>query len=183
MTDIPMTDSTAEKKELICITCPIGCHLTVEVDTQGQKSSESHRASLAKDEQPADISGTIKVTGNRCARGEQYAREEISNPKRVVTFTCAARVSSVRSSGAPGVQCAPQSVAYNSTSLSLPRRVPVRTTAAFPKEKIPELIALLRTITVLCLSHVADIVVHNALGTGIDVIATRSISSIRSFSQ
>ena len=51
-------------KEMICISCPMGCHL--------------------------EVSGTVEdlvVTGNKCARGKIYAQEEISAPKRVVTAT------------------------------------------------------------------------------------------------
>ncbi|WP_066507113.1 DUF1667 domain-containing protein [Abyssisolibacter fermentans] len=55
------------KKEMICITCPMGCHLTVEDD----KSSESG----------------YKVSGNICKRGEKYAVEELTNPTRVITST------------------------------------------------------------------------------------------------
>mgnify|MGYP002676416798 CR=1 FL=1 len=51
-----------EKRELICIGCPLGCLLTVTMDG-------------------ADIT----VTGNTCKRGEIYAKKEVTNPTRVVT--------------------------------------------------------------------------------------------------
>ena len=57
------------KKELICISCPIGCRLTVEYDENN----------ITKDK--------IKVSGNLCPRGEIYGKEEILAPKRVVTAT------------------------------------------------------------------------------------------------
>lgn len=50
-------------KELICICCPMGCHLTVD---------DSDR-------------NNIVVTGNTCPRGERYAKDEVICPKRVVT--------------------------------------------------------------------------------------------------
>lgn len=50
-------------KELICIVCPIGCRMEV------------------------DIKSDYKVTGNQCERGPIYAREELTAPKRVVTST------------------------------------------------------------------------------------------------
>ncbi|MCF7940076.1 MAG: DUF1667 domain-containing protein [Spirochaetia bacterium] len=53
-------------REIICISCPMGCHLQVSGD---------------KD--------TLEVTGNKCRRGIIYAREEISSPRRVVTATVA----------------------------------------------------------------------------------------------
>ena len=50
-------------REMICINCPMGCHLTVD-DTD--KSN-------------------IKVTGNTCPRGVTYAVNEVTAPKRMVT--------------------------------------------------------------------------------------------------
>lgn len=52
------------KKEMICITCPIGCHLTVE-----QNGDD------------------IEVTGNTCPRGKKYAIAELTNPTRMLTTT------------------------------------------------------------------------------------------------
>ena len=49
--------------ELICITCPRGCHLKV------------------------DEENGYEVTGNACPRGKEYGYNEVTNPKRVVTST------------------------------------------------------------------------------------------------
>lgn len=50
---------------LICIGCPLGCPITVEMEE-----------------------GTIKsVTGNTCPRGDAYAKKELTNPTRIVTST------------------------------------------------------------------------------------------------
>lgn len=54
-----------EKRELICIGCPMGCPLTVELDG-GQ---------------------VVSVVGHTCKRGEVYARKEVTNPTRIVTST------------------------------------------------------------------------------------------------
>lgn len=54
-----------EIKNFICINCPLGCPLTVEVEN-GQ---------------------VTKVTGNTCKRGETYAVKEITAPSRTVTST------------------------------------------------------------------------------------------------
>ena len=51
-------------KEMICITCPKGCHLQID-------------------------EATLKVTGNGCPRGVTYAQNELTNPKRTVTSTVA----------------------------------------------------------------------------------------------
>ncbi len=54
-----------EKRELICIGCPMGCPLTVELEG----------------------SEIISVTGYTCKRGDVYARKEVTNPTRIVTST------------------------------------------------------------------------------------------------
>lgn len=46
-------------KDLICILCPVGCHLT--------------------------ISNNLSVTGNKCPRGIKYAVQELTNPTRTLT--------------------------------------------------------------------------------------------------
>jgi CxxC motif-containing protein len=51
------------KKSLICIVCPMGCHLSVDIDND------------------------YKVEGNRCPRGIAYAKKELTNPTRTVTST------------------------------------------------------------------------------------------------
>lgn len=53
-------------KEMICITCPKGCHLQIDEES-------------------------LKVTGNGCPRGVVYAQNELTNPKRTVTSTVAIR--------------------------------------------------------------------------------------------
>lgn len=50
-------------KELICINCPLGCHLSVD---------------------DKDLAN-VKVTGNTCPRGVTYAVSEVTSPKRMVT--------------------------------------------------------------------------------------------------
>lgn len=52
-----------EKRELICIGCPLGCMLTVEME---------------------GVTVT-NVTGNTCPRGKAYAEKEVTNPTRIVT--------------------------------------------------------------------------------------------------
>lgn len=51
---------------LICISCPRGCHLTVE-----------------------KVGEEVKVTGNSCPRGVVYATNELIDPKRTLTTTVA----------------------------------------------------------------------------------------------
>ena len=57
-------------RELTCIGCPLGCSLTVSLDTTPDGSVE-----------------VTNVTGNTCPKGDSYARKEITNPTRIVTST------------------------------------------------------------------------------------------------
>ena len=52
-------------KELICICCPMGCHLSVEMEN-GE---------------------VLSVSGNTCNRGKDYAVSEMTAPSRMVTST------------------------------------------------------------------------------------------------
>ena len=45
-------------RELTCIVCPRGCRLKIDDD--------------------------LNVTGNSCPRGAQYAKDELTNPKRTM---------------------------------------------------------------------------------------------------
>jgi len=53
------------KKKLICISCPIGCEL--EVEMEGKK--------------------IVEISGNNCKRGAEYGKKECTNPTRIVTST------------------------------------------------------------------------------------------------
>lgn len=55
-----------EKRNLICIGCPMGCPLTVTIDGE-----------------------EITVIGNTCPHGGDYAVKEVTCPTRVVTSTVA----------------------------------------------------------------------------------------------
>ena len=54
-----------ENRELICIGCPLGCPVTVEMEGNN----------------------VISVTGNTCQKGDIYARKEVTDPTRIVTTT------------------------------------------------------------------------------------------------
>ena len=50
------------EKELVCIGCPLGCSLKVTIQDDS----------------------TMEVTGNTCPRGADYARKELTDPRRIV---------------------------------------------------------------------------------------------------
>jgi CxxC motif-containing protein len=53
-------------KKLTCISCPIGCELSVSLDENGK---------------------IVDIEGNRCPRGEEYAISEITDPKRILPIS------------------------------------------------------------------------------------------------
>lgn len=56
-----------EKREMICIVCPVGCRLEVVESTENESG--------------------YSVNGAACKRGEVYGVKELSNPTRTVTST------------------------------------------------------------------------------------------------
>ena len=117
-----------EKKELICIGCPLGCSVTVELEG----------------------SEILAVTGNTCRRGEDYARKECTNPTRIVTSTVPVDGGEI-----------PQ--------------VSVKTASDIPKNKIFACMAELKKIRVKAPVRIGDVVLANAAGSGVDVIATKDV--------
>ena len=53
----------SNKIELICIGCPLGCNLTVDMDG----------------------SEVVEVKGNTCKKGKEYVNQELTNPKRNIS--------------------------------------------------------------------------------------------------
>ncbi len=51
------------EKHFTCIRCPIGCNLTVKKYADGK----------------------IVVQGNSCPRGEEYGKQEVTEPRRTIT--------------------------------------------------------------------------------------------------
>ena len=90
------------------------------------------------------------VTGNTCPRGDAYARKECTHPARTVTGT-------VRVSGG-----------------ALPV-VSVRTAGEVPKEKVLDVARALCRVHLTAPVQAGDVVIPNVLGTGVDVVATRSV--------
>ena len=118
---------TVGKRELICIGCPMGCPVTVEMD--GME--------------------IVSVSGNTCPRGDAYARKEVTNPTRIVTST-------VKVEG------------------GLVEMISVKTKEDIPKDKIFDCMRALKGITVKAPVHIGDVILADAAGTGVDVVATRN---------
>ena len=123
-----------ERKELICIGCPLGCNLTEEMD----------------------VGQVISVNANTCKRGDDYARKELTDPRRIVTSTVP-----VAGGNLPVVS--------------------VKTASDIPKGKIRECLCALKGVTLTAPVQIGDVIVENVADTGVDVIATKSISAVETF--
>jgi CxxC motif-containing protein len=113
------------KKKLVCIACPIGCSLEAVIGNNGD----------------------ITVTGNKCKRGEAYAKEEVVAPKRVVTAV----------------------VKTNSKKIPY---ISVKSTCPVPKENIAELLKKIYSMTAELPVSCGDLLLKDF--KGIDVVFTKS---------
>jgi len=109
---------------MVCIVCPNGCQLTI--DKRGNE---------------------VKVDGNKCKRGIEYAMAELTHPERIIT-------SSVELLGGTVARC------------------PVKTKDPIPKDKIEELSKYLKSITV---NSPVEIGTKIAEFEGVDIISTMSV--------
>jgi len=111
-----------------------------------------------------EVSGSIdnlSVTGNKCPRGIVYAQEEIRAPKRVVTATVPVALA----------------VEQNDKIDSHIKRIPVKTSSPCLREKIPALLQDIYKTKVALPVKAGDVLISNWNGTGVDVVATRSVSN------
>ena len=123
------------QKPLVCIVCPRGCRMTLTLPDGGAPAPEE-----------------IRVAGNGCPRGADYARQEMTAPRRVLTST-------VRLTGA---------------ALT---RLPVKTSRAVPKERLHDLIRLLDGLEAAAPVRIGDVLVKDALGTGAAIVAPRDVEA------
>lgn len=117
-------------REMTCIGCPIGCTLMVEINGDA-----------------------ISVQGNGCPKGAKYAKNEVTDPRRMLTST----------------------VAVDNGTIA---RLSVRTAQEIPKNKIFDCMDALKNIRTKAPVKIGNVVLENCAGTGIDVIATRNIDAL-----
>ena len=97
--------------------------------------------------------GEIKdVAGYTCKRGHDYARKEVTNPTRIVTSTVRLTGSATGAAVGSGT-----------------------TAQASPKGKIFEIVAALRQVTAHAPVKIGDVLLTNAAGTGVDIVATKNV--------
>ncbi|MCD8222693.1 MAG: DUF1667 domain-containing protein [Clostridiales bacterium] len=115
-------------KEFTCIVCPNGCG--IEVETEDGKA--------------------VTIRGAGCRRGEDYARQEISDPRRTIA----------------------SSVRLKNGELPL---VSVRLDAPVPRGRIFDVMKEIREIELEAPVSIGDLVIENVLGLGANVIVTKNV--------
>ena len=114
-----------DTRELTCINCPMGCQLTVTIDGEN-----------------------ITVTGNTCPRGEDYARKEVTDPRRIVTSSVPVKGSDIH-------------------------RISVKTRTDIPKDKIFDIMDVIKRTTVTAPVEIGDVICEDICGTGVQLVATQ----------
>lgn len=128
-TPVPLSEPAKDldPNTIVCITCPRSCVMHVERDGE-----------------------EIVVTGNRCARGEAFARQELTDPQRTICST------------------------VRTTFPEIPA-LPCRVSKEIPKKKIFDVMKEIDRYIVTERVARGDVLIPNVLGTGADVIATSDL--------
>lgn len=90
------------------------------------------------------------VAGNLCARGVAYAKAETTNPARMMTSTVRIRHAALA-------------------------QLPVKTKSPIPKGKVKDSVKALAGIEIDAPAKIGQVILENVCGTGVDVIATRTV--------
>ena len=112
-----------KKLNKICINCPAGCHLDITVDDDHQ----------------------ISVSGNTCPRGLTYAKQELTDPRRIVT-----------------------AVVFADHDKRI--CIPVKSNVPVPMDMIPELLKTLFSTRVKLPVSVGDVILRDFNGSKIDIV-------------
>ncbi|MEN3042447.1 MAG: DUF1667 domain-containing protein [Fervidobacterium sp.] len=121
-----------KKDEMVCIMCPLGCRLIVTLENDGE----------------------IIVTGNKCPRGIEYGRQEMTEPLRILTSSIL-----VRNGDIPLVS--------------------VKTSKPIPRRLLTDIMKILKSTVVEAPVSSGDVLIKNVLDTGADIIATRNVERIK----
>ena len=113
----------------LCIGCPLGCRLELDEDEAGE---------------------IVEIRGASCRKGDRYAEQEHTDPRRMLTTTVAVE-------GA------------------LWPRLPVKSADTIPRDLVVDACRALATVQVRAPVRLGDVVVEDVAGTGIAVLATRDM--------
>lgn len=99
---------------LVCIKCPRGCEIVIDGKS---------------------------ISGNACPKGEEYAKEELISPHRIVTYLVKSKDSVI----------------------------PVKTDKEVPKTKIFDVVEEISKLKI-DKANIGDVVIENVLGLGVNVV-------------
>ena len=119
----------SEKKNLVCIVCPQGCNIEIEMDGMGIE----------------------RITGYKCRRGQEYARQECINPVRTITTT----------------------VRLVNGKLHV---APVKSDRPIPKKLMCDCVREINKCSLQAPVKIGDVVIENVLGTGANIVVTSNVN-------
>ena len=90
----------------------------------------------------------VKVTGNTCPRGAAYAKKEITSPSRTVVTHGKLLMASVK------------------------------TKEEVPKERIMDVMEVVRNLTVEAPVTIGQVLVEDCAGTDVELVATRNVDAV-----
>jgi CxxC motif-containing protein len=116
-----------QEQRITCIGCPLGCEIVVKKEKN-----------------------SFLIKGEQCKRGKEYAIQEVTDPRRMLTSTVRIK---------EGTQ----------------KMLPVRSDKQMPKHLIKKAVKQLAAHTVDAPVRCGDVIIHNILDTNINIIATRDM--------
>jgi CxxC motif-containing protein len=96
----------------------------------------------------------LSISGNNCPKGNHYVRNELLHPVRLLTST----------------------VAINN---ALYKRCPVMTSNEIPKDKMFDVMEIIKTIEIDAPINIGTVIVKNVCDLNVDVVVTRSLEKVR----
>ena len=118
----------SDRRTFTCIICPNGC--TIEAEYEGEQ--------------------IVRIAGQQCKRGEEYVRQELTDPRRTIATT-------VSISGASLPLCS------------------VRLSAAIPKKDIFRVMAEINKVHLHAPVSIGQVVIRQVCGLDSDVIVTKDM--------
>lgn len=118
-----MSENRLKERSVTCVGCPVACDINVKLDAEGN---------------------ILGIRGQKCAKGKEYASQEVLNPVRVYTGTV------LLQNGKP---------------------LPVRTDKPIQKELLMLASKVTAKIRIHFAVREGDVLIPNFLGTGANLIA------------
>ncbi len=119
------------RRELTCVICPIGCNISIIIDGN----------------RPTQI---IRIQGNACKKGAEWAHQEVENPLRIIT-------SSISVIGGDFLLAS------------------VKTTKPIPLIKVKQVMKEIHERKLIAPVSMGEVVISNPANCDTEIVVTRSI--------